>query len=177
MSVAIVSTGSCIPAQRVSNEELAARVDTTDEWIRSHTGIGSRHFAEDGQTTSDLAVKAALSAMERAKIGPLDLDLIVVATATPDYFGFPSTACIVQDKLGATNAAAFDINAGCTGFIYGLDTAWSMLQSDGRRRALVVGAETLSRIVDWEDRATCVLFGDGAGAAILDKSDDYGQRG
>lgn len=177
MSIAIKSTGSCIPAMRVTNEALAARVDTTDEWIRSHTGIGTRHYAPDGQMTSDLAAEAARAALRKAGLGPEDIDLIILATATPDYFGFPSTACIVQDKLGAINAAAMDVNAGCTGFIYGLDTAWSMLHTGGRKRALVIGAETLSRIVDWDDRATCVLFGDGAGCALLERDDQAEGRG
>lgn len=177
MSITIKSTGSCIPAMRVTNEALAARVDTTDEWIRSHTGIGTRHYAPDGQMTSDLAVEAAKAALGKAGLGPEDIDLIILATATPDYFGFPSTACIVQDKLGAVNAAAMDVNAGCTGFIYGLDTAWSMLHTGGRKRALVIGAETLSRIVDWDDRSTCVLFGDGAGCALLERDDAAGGRG
>jgi 3-oxoacyl-[acyl-carrier-protein] synthase-3 len=162
---------------RITNEALAARVDTTDEWIRSHTGIGTRHYAPDGQMTSDLAVEAARAALTKARLGPEDIDLIILASATPDYFGFPSTACIVQDKLGAVNAAAMDVNAGCTGFIYGLDTAWSMLHTGGRKRALVIGAETLSRIVDWDDRATCVLFGDGAGCALLERDDQAEGRG
>ena len=177
MSITIKSTGSCIPAMRVTNEALAARVDTTDEWIRSHTGIGTRHYAPDGQMTSDLAAEAARAALSKAGLGPEDLDLIILATATPDYFGFPSTACIVQDKIGAVNAAAMDVNAGCTGFIYGLDTAWSMLHTGGRKRALVIGAETLSRIVDWDDRATCVLFGDGAGCALLERDEAIEGRG
>ncbi|TFG84730.1 MAG: ketoacyl-ACP synthase III [Spirochaetales bacterium] len=177
MSVVILSTGSYVPSMRVTNEELAKRVDTTDEWIRSHSGIGSRHFAADGQMTSDLAVDASRKALEKAGVAPEDLDLIVLSTATPDYFGFPSTACIVQDKLGATNAAALDINAGCTGFIYALDVANSMLQREGRKRALVIGAETLSRIVDWEERSTCVLFGDGAGVVVLERDDSESTRG
>lgn len=177
MSITVKSTGSCIPAMRVTNEALAARVDTTDEWIRSHTGIGTRHYAPDGQMTSDLAAEAARAALSKAGLGPEDIDLIILATATPDYFGFPSTACIVQDKIGAVNAAAMDVNAGCTGFIYGLDTAWSMLHTGGRKRALVIGAETLSRIVDWDDRATCVLFGDGAGCALLERDDQAEGRG
>jgi len=149
-------------------------VDTTDEWIRSHTGIGCRHFADEGKVTSDLAAEAGKQALERAHLAPEEIDVLIVATATPDYFGFPSTACLVQAKLGLTNAAAFDITAGCTGFIYGIDIAGSMLGKFGRKRALVIGAETLSRIMDWNDRATCVLFGDGAGAAVLEYSDEEG---
>ncbi|MFH2116314.1 MAG: beta-ketoacyl-ACP synthase III [Spirochaetota bacterium] len=171
MSVKITATGSFIPTMRVSNEELAKRVDTTDEWIRSHTGIGNRHYAEDGQLTSDLAVGAASEALEKAGIKPEEIDVIVLASVTPDYFGFPASACIVQDKIGAVNAAAMDVNAGCTGFIYALDVAASMLGRNGRTKALVIGAETLSRIMDWDDRSTCVLFGDGAGAAILEYED------
>jgi len=177
MAILITGTGASIPVNRVSNDELAARVETTDEWIRSHTGIGARHFAADGMVTSDLGVEAARNALAKAGKAPGDIDLIVVATATPDYFAFPSTACIIQDKLGATNAAAMDVNAGCTGFIYGLDVAASMLASPGRKTALVIGAETLSRITDWSDRATCVLFGDGAAAFVLEKREDTGGRG
>ncbi len=177
MSIHIAGMGSCIPSVRMTNDDLAKRVDTTDEWIRSHTGIGTRHYAADGLRTSDLAADAAAKAMAVAGVAPEDIDLIVLASATPDYFGFPSTACIVQSKIGAKNAAAFDITAGCTGFIYGLDVAASMLASDGRSTALVIGAETLSRIVDWEDRATCVLFGDGAAAAVLKKSATEDGRG
>ncbi len=177
MAIVIRGTGASIPTNKVTNEQLASRVETTDEWIRSHTGIGARHFAADGSVTSDLGAEAALEAMKKAGKSPADIDLIVVATATPDYFGFPSTACIIQDKIGAVNAAAMDINAGCTGFIYGLDVAGSMLASPARKTALVIGAETLSRIADWSDRATCVLFGDGAAAFVLEKTDDAGGRG
>ncbi len=177
MSVRIKGIGSCIPSVRMTNDDLAQRVETTDEWIRSHTGIGTRHFASDGLKTSDLATEAAAKALAMAGIGADMLDVIVLASASPDFFGFPSTACIVQDKLGAKNAAAFDISAGCTGFIYGIDIASSMLHTGGRKYALVIGAETLSRLIDWEDRATCVLFGDGAGAAVLELSDEADGRG
>ena len=181
MAIRILGTGASVPSWRVDNDELAAKVDTTDEWIRSHTGIGARHFAADGSVTSDLAVEAATAALRRAGKGPEEVDVIVVATATPDYFGFPSTACIVQDRLGAVNAAALDVNAGCTGFIYGLDVAASMIAapahaSRGRSIALVIGAETLSRISDWGDRASCVLFGDGAAAFVLER-DEAAQDG
>lgn len=177
MAIVISGSGASIPKMRVSNEELTARVDTTDEWIRSHTGIGARHFAADGQVTSDLGAEAALAAMRKAGISPEAIDVIVVATATPDYLGFPSTACIIQDKIGAANAAAFDVVAGCTGFIYGLDVATSMLAASSRKTALVIGAETLSRVSDWEDRASCVLFGDGAAAFVLEKKDTQDGRG
>ena len=175
MSVVIRSIASHIPENRIPNEELASKLDTTDEWIHSHTGIGARHIAADGVLTSDMAAEAARSAMEKARIGPRDIDFILVATATPDYFGFPSTACIVQDKIGAYGCAAFDVVAGCTGFIYALDVASSILEARHGRHALVIGAETLSRIVDWTDRSTAVLFGDGAGAAILSRIDEPGR--
>jgi 3-oxoacyl-[acyl-carrier-protein] synthase-3 len=176
MSVILRSVGVGIPERRVTNEELASKVDTTDEWIRSHTGIGSRHFAADGVLTSDLAATAAREALSKAGVAPADLDCIVLATATPDYFGFPSTACILQDKIGARGCPAFDIVAGCSGFIYSLDVARSLLESGKGSHALVVGAETLSRIVNWEDRSTCVLLGDGAGAVVLSRVED-GQAG
>lgn len=175
MSVVIRALGASIPPQRITNEDLAAKVDTTDDWIRSHTGIGARHFAPDGILTSDMAAEAAKAAMAKAKIGPHDLDFIVVATATPDYFGFPATACIVQDKIGAYGCAAYDIVAGCTGFIYALHAASSMLETSHGRHALVIGAEALSRIVDWNDRGTCVLFGDGAAAAVISRIDEAGR--
>jgi 3-oxoacyl-[acyl-carrier-protein] synthase-3 len=175
MSVAIRSIGVTIPERRIPNEELARMVDTTDEWIRSHTGIGARHIAADGQQTSDLAATASIKALEKAGIGPRELDLIILATANPDFFGFPATACIVQDKIGAQGCAAFDIVAGCTGFIYALDVAASMLEAKKGRNALVIGAETLSRIANWKDRSTCVLFGDGAGAAVLSRIEEGGR--
>jgi 3-oxoacyl-[acyl-carrier-protein] synthase-3 len=148
-------------------------VDTSDEWIRSRTGIRERHLAEDGETTADLAVQAARQALEVARFSPAQVELIIVATVTPDHL-FPSTACLVQDMLGATRAAAFDLSAGCTGFIYGLSVAANMLSSGAYRTALVIGAETLSSIIDWTDRATCVLFGDGAGAVVLQSGENEG---
>jgi 3-oxoacyl-[acyl-carrier-protein] synthase-3 len=176
MSVYIHSVGVDVPERRISNVELAGMVDTTDDWIRSHTGIGSRHIAADGTVTSDLAAAAARKALARAGIAASELDFIVVATATPDYFGFPSTACIVQEKLGAPGCPAFDLTAGCTGFVYALNVASSLLEANRKKHALVVGAETLSRITNWEDRSTCVLLGDGAGAAILTRSDEGDSR-
>jgi 3-oxoacyl-[acyl-carrier-protein] synthase-3 len=167
MSVFIQSVGVDVPERRISNSELAEMVDTTDEWIRSHPGIGSRHIAADDTLTSDLAAAAARKALAKAGGAAGELDFIVVATATPDYFGFPSTACIVQEKLGAPGCPAFDLTAGCTGFIYALEVAASLLEANRKRHALVIGAETLSRIANWEDRSTCVLLGDGAGAAVL----------
>jgi 3-oxoacyl-[acyl-carrier-protein] synthase-3 len=171
MAVFIKSVGVGIPEQRVSNEELAARVDTTDEWIHTHTGIGFRHFAADGVLTSDLAAIASREALAAAGIGAADLNCIVLATATPDFFGFPSTACIVQDKIGALGCPSFDLAAGCTGFIYALDVARSLLGASRGNYALVIGAETLSRVVNWEDRSTCVLLGDGAGAVVLSRTE------
>jgi len=175
MSVVIRAIASWIPPLRMTNDDLASRLDTTDEWIRSHTGIGARHFAPDGMQTSDMAAEAAKAVLQKAKISPHEIDYIVVATATPDYFGFPATACIVQDKIGAHGCTAFDITAGCTGFIYALNVASSLLESSHQRHALVIGAESLSRITDWNDRSTAVLFGDGAGAAILSRIDEPGR--
>jgi len=176
MSVYIHSVGVDVPERRISNVELAGMVDTTDDWIRSHTGIGSRHIAADGTVTSDLAAAAARKALARAGIAASELDFIVVATSTPDYFGFPSTACIVQEKLGAPGCPAFDLTAGCTGFVYALNVASSLLEANRKKHALVVGAETLSRITNWKDRSTCVLLGDGAGAAILTRSEEGDSR-
>jgi 3-oxoacyl-[acyl-carrier-protein] synthase-3 len=159
----------------MSNEEIAERLDTTDEWIRSHTGIGARHFAPKGTMTSDMAAEAARKALAKAGISPKELDLIVLATATPDYFGFPATACIVQEQIGAYGVPAFDLTAGCTGFIYALDAAASMLEARHGRHALVIGSDLLSRIADWNDRSTAVLFGDGAGAAVISRIDEAGR--
>jgi 3-oxoacyl-[acyl-carrier-protein] synthase-3 len=175
MSILVRSIGAHIPERRITNDELGAMVDTTDEWIRSHTGIGARHVAADGVLTSDMAADAARKALAKAGISPKELDFILVATATPDFLGFPSTACIVQDKIGAHGCGAFDIAAGCTGFLYGLEIASGMLEARKGRHALVIGAETLSRVTDWKDRATCVLFGDGAGAAVLSYIEEGGR--
>ena len=176
MSVYIHSVGVEVPERRLTNAELAVRIETSDEWIRSHTGIGSRHIAADGALTSDLAAEASRRALARAGLAASDLDYIVVATATPDFFGFPSTACILGEKLGARGCPAFDLSAGCTGFIYGLDIAASLLAANRKSHALVVGAETLSRITNWEDRSTCVLLGDGAGAAVLTNREEGESR-
>ncbi len=166
----VVGWGKHVPERVVGNDELEAMVDTSDEWIRSRTGISERRIAGDGETTSTLAIEAAWRALETADVAPGQLDLIIVATATPDH-ALPATGCLVQDALGATRAAAFDLSAGCTGFIYALGVAADMVTARGERQggatALVIGAETLSRITDWNDRATCVLFGDGAGAVVL----------
>jgi 3-oxoacyl-[acyl-carrier-protein] synthase-3 len=162
----IVGTGSYLPDKVITNRDLELAVDTTDEWIYTRTGIRQRHVAADDQKASDLALEASRRALEAAGISAADLDLIVVATTTPDMV-FPSTACLLQAKLGARNCPAFDVQAVCSGFVYGLTTADQFLRSGAYRNALVVGAEIYSRILDWSDRATCVLFGDGAGAVVL----------
>jgi len=164
--VGILGTGMYVPERILTNHDLEKMVDTNDEWTVTRTGIRERRIAADDQATSDLAYEAAVRALEAAKLAPEDLDLIIVATITPDMF-FPSTACILQDKLGARKAAAFDLSAACSGFIYSLATATGMLKSGLYRNALVVGAECLSRITDYADRNTCILFGDGAGAVVL----------
>ena len=162
----IVGTGSYLPSNLVANAALASQVDTSDEWIVERTGIRQRHIAADGELTSDLAVAAAREALAAAGVTVADLDLIVLATATPDQT-FPAAATVVQHKLGMTHGIAFDVAAVCSGYLYALTVADSMLRSGQARTALVIGAETFSRILDWEDRATCVLFGDGAGATVL----------
>ncbi|GAB5488913.1 MAG: ketoacyl-ACP synthase III [Parasphingorhabdus sp.] len=170
----IKGTGSALPRTRVSNAELAARVDTSDEWIVERTGIRFRHIAEDDETTSSLATEAAEKAIVAAGMEATDIDLIVLATATPDQT-FPATATIVQDNLGCNGCVAFDVAAVCSGFLYALSVAESMIRAGSAKNALVIGAETFSRILDWEDRATCVLFGDGAGAIVL--SGETGHKG
>jgi 3-oxoacyl-[acyl-carrier-protein] synthase-3 len=162
----ILGTGSYLPERVLSNAELATRVDTSDQWIRERTGIAQRHVAADGQTTGDLAYEAALRALDAAGIKPAEIELIVLGTTTPDII-FPSTACLLQHRLGANGCAAFDVNAACSGFIYALGVANQFIRTGTVKTALVVGAETLTRMLDWDDRATCVLFGDGAGAAVL----------
>ena len=162
----IVGTGSYLPANVVSNDELARRVDTSDEWIRARTGIRQRHLADPAQKSSDLAYEAALQALAAAGTTAADLDLIIVATSTPDFI-FASTACVLQARLGSKRCPAFDVQAVCSGFVYALDIADKFIRSGMYKRALVVGAEVFSRILDWEDRGTCVLFGDGAGAVVL----------
>ena len=165
----IVGTGSYLPARSVSNAELQSRIDTSDEWIVSRTGIESRHVAAEGEMTSDLALNACRQAMEAAGVSAEEVDLIVCATTTPDMV-MPSTACLLQAKLGVTRGAAFDVQAVCTGFIYALSLADKLVASGAHRCALVVGAEVFSRLLDWNDRRTCVLFGDGAGAVLLKPS-------
>ncbi|WP_419891984.1 beta-ketoacyl-ACP synthase III [Paenibacillus xylanexedens] len=164
--VGIIGTGKYVPEKILTNSDLEKMVDTNDEWIVSRTGIKERHIAAPDQATSDLAYEAAIEALESAGMTGSDLDLIIVATITPDS-SFPSTACILQDKLGAKGAAAFDLSAACSGFVYGLASATSFIQSGMYNNALVIGADCLSRITDYTDRNTCVLFGDGAGAVVV----------
>ncbi|NUU76396.1 beta-ketoacyl-ACP synthase III [Paenibacillus xylanilyticus] len=164
--VGVIGTGKYVPEKILTNSDLEKMVDTNDEWIVSRTGIKERHIAAPDQATSDLAYEAAIKALESAGMTGSDLDLIIVATITPDS-AFPSTACILQDKLGAKGAAAFDLSAACSGFVYGLATATSFIQSGMYNNALVIGADCLSRITDYTDRNTCVLFGDGAGAVVV----------
>ncbi|MCD6156629.1 MAG: ketoacyl-ACP synthase III [Candidatus Atribacteria bacterium] len=169
----VSGVGSCVPSKVLSNQDLEKMVDTSDEWITTRTGIRERRIASPQETTSSLALEAARRALQMAQVDPRELDLIVVATVTPDMF-FPATACLMQRELGAPQAACFDLEAGCTGFVYALVMAEKYLIGGGGNKALVVGAETLSKIVDWEDRTTCVLFGDGAGACVLEKTDHPG---
>jgi 3-oxoacyl-[acyl-carrier-protein] synthase-3 len=170
----IAGTGSALPPRRVTNDELAQTVDTSDEWIVERTGIRARHIAGEGETTATLATDAARKALEAAGMSAGEIDLIVLATATPDQT-FPATATKVQHALGILDCVAFDVAAVCSGFLYALSVAESMIRSGGSTNALVIGAETFSRILDWEDRATCVLFGDGAGAVVL--TAEEGERG
>ena len=169
----IVGTGSYLPARVMTNHDFAARLETSDAWIRERTGIVERHIAESSQTSSDLALEAARQALKAADVKAEAIDLIVVATSTPDYV-FPSTACLLQAKLGVKGSAAFDVQAVCSGFVYGLATADNFIRTGQYKRALVVGAEVFSRILDWNDRGTCVLFGDGAGAVVLAAGDKPG---
>ncbi|ADV27842.1 3-oxoacyl-(acyl-carrier-protein) synthase III [Pseudoxanthomonas suwonensis 11-1] len=169
----IAGTGSYLPEKVVTNDDLAKVVDTSDEWIRTRTGIRERRVAAEGQATSDLAYEAALRAIEAAGISPDEIDLIVVGTTTPDVI-FPSAACLVQQKLGIAGCPAFDVNAACSGFVFALSVADKFVQTGAARTALVIGAETLTRIVDWNDRTTCVLFGDGAGAVVLKADSETG---
>ena len=162
----IVGTGSYLPPRIVDNDELARRLDTSDAWIRERTGIARRHIADEHQASSDLALHASRNALDAAGVKAEDVDLIVVATSTPDYI-FPSTACLLQAKLGIKGCAAFDVQAVCSGFVYGLAAADGFIKTGTAKRALVIGAEVFSRILDWDDRGTCVLFGDGAGAVVL----------
>ena len=177
----VAGTGSYLPEQRLTNQDLVERLaknglETSDEWISTRSGISARHFATEHELTSDLAVKAAQAALTSAGITSEDLDLIILSTSTPDHLGgFPSTACVVQDKLGAhTACAAFDVQAVCAGFTYALATADAFIRTGSYKKVLVIGAETFSRILDFQDRTTCVLFGDGAGAVVLEASNEPG---
>lgn len=172
-SVIVRGVGSYVPPRVLTNDDLSRMVETSDEWIRSRTGIRERRIAADEETTSDMATKAAREALLSAGMEPADIDLIVVATITPDM-PFPSTACLVQSKLGLGKIPAFDLEAACSGFLYGLDVTAGLLASGKYRNALVIGAEKLSSITDWEDRTTCVLFGDGAGAVVLSQVEESG---
>lgn len=169
----IIGTGSYLPEKVLTNHDLEKMVDTSDEWIRTRTGISQRHIAADGQLASDLAVNASHRALENANLKADEIDLIIVATTTPDMV-FPSTACILQNKLGIKQCPAFDVQAVCSGFVYALATADAFIRTKKYRNVLVVGSEIYSNIVDWKDRSTCVLFGDGAGAVILTQSDQPG---
>jgi 3-oxoacyl-[acyl-carrier-protein] synthase-3 len=174
MYARVIGTGSYLPGKPVSNHDLAARgIDTNDEWIVSRTGIRSRFLADPGTTSSELGLIAAQRALEMAGVAAADLDLIIVATSTPDFI-FPSTACLIQGRLGNKGAAAFDVQAVCSGFTYALGIAEKFIRSGSHQRALVIGAEVFSRILDWSDRGTCVLFGDGAGAVVLEAADRPG---
>ena len=169
----IAGTGSYLPPKVMTNEDFAKRLETSDAWIRERTGIASRHIADEKQTSSDLALEASRKALDAAGVKASAIDLIVVATSTPDYV-FPSTACLLQAKLGVAGSAAFDVQAVCSGFVYAIATADSFIKNKMAKRALVVGAEVFSRILDWNDRGTCVLFGDGAGAVVLVAGDKPG---
>lgn len=169
----IAGTGSYLPEKVLTNDDLSKLVDTSDEWIASRTGIRQRHIAAEGETTSDLSYHAAVRAMEAAGVEASEIDLIVLGTTTPDII-FPSTACLVQHRLGANGCPAFDVNAACSGFIYALSVADQFIRSGSAKTALVIGAETLTRMLDWTDRGTCVLFGDGAGAVVLKADSEAG---
>jgi len=165
-NVKIIGTGSYVPTKVLTNEDLEKMVDTNHEWIITRTGIAERRIAEDNETTSDVAAKAALKALKNSNIKPGEIDLIIVATNSPDMV-FPATACLVQEKINAVNAATFDLQAGCTGSVYALIIAWQFISNGFYNNALIIGAETLSKFVDWTDRNTCVLFGDGAATIVL----------
>ncbi|HXU43618.1 MAG TPA: beta-ketoacyl-ACP synthase III [Burkholderiales bacterium] len=169
----VAGTGSYLPPRVMTNDDFAKRLDTSDAWIRERTGIASRHIADEKQTSSDLALEASKRALEAAGVKAAEIDLIIVATSTPDFV-FPSTACLLQAKLGVAGGAAFDVQAVCSGFVYAIATADTFIRSGQYKRALVVGAEVFSRILDWNDRGTCVLFGDGAGAVVLVAGDKPG---
>lgn len=176
-SAIIAGSGSAVPAGTLTNADLMKIIDTSDEWITSRTGIKVRHIASENETTATLAIEAAKKSLEKADLDPLEIDLIIVATVTPEMI-FPSTACFVQDAIGAANAWAFDLNAACSGFVYGMMIAQQFITTGRYNNVMVIGAETLSKITNYKDRTSCILFGDGAGAVIVQKStDDDGPRG
>ena len=174
MSIKILGTGSYLPPDVVTNDELAKSLDTSDEWIFSHTGIHSRHIAGEKDCTSTMATAAAREAMSAAGVAPEEIGLIIVATSSPDYNTFPSTACLVQAALECPATGAYDLQAACAGFVYALDQARCWVKVNPSKKALVIGAETLSRLVDWRDRASCILFGDGAGSVVIGETPDSG---
>ena len=174
MSVKILGTGSYLPPKVVTNDDLSKTLDTSDEWIYSHTGIRSRHIAEEDDCTSSMAAKAGKAALEAAGVAPEEIGLIIVATSTPDYATFPSTACLVQAALGCKGSGAYDLQAACAGFVYAIEQARCWVKVNKGSKALVIGAETLSRVVDWRDRGSCILFGDGAGAVVIGDSESEG---
>lgn len=169
----ILATGSALPERIVTNADLEKLVDTSDEWIRTRTGIRERRVAADGETTGDLAFRSAQQALQDAGVKAADLDMVILGTTTPDIV-FPATACLIQNRLGANGCMAFDVNAACSGFMYALGVANNFVRTGQVKRALVMGAETLTRMIDWSERETCVLFGDGAGAVVLEASDEPG---
>jgi len=171
-NVGIAGTGAYVPSLAVTNDDISELVETNDEWIMKRTGIRERRISQ-GEDTSDMASKSALCALERADVDPRDVDLIVVATISPDMF-IPSVACLVQSKIGADDAACFDINVACSGFVYAMEIAQSMMKSMNYKNALIIGSETLSKVINWKDRSTCILFGDGAGAAVLKRTEEPG---
>ncbi|MBN1413447.1 MAG: ketoacyl-ACP synthase III [Spirochaetales bacterium] len=177
MNAYIRSVGAYIPEQVWTNDDLARTLDTSDEWIYSHTGIKNRHIAPDNETASDLGVKASRIAIERSGLDLKEIDMVIAATATPDYHGFPSTACIIQDKLGIPSTGAFDLRAACAGFIYSLEVARNFITSGMYKNILVVATEIMTRVLNWEDRNTAVLFGDGAGAIILSAGTEDDKKG
>jgi 3-oxoacyl-[acyl-carrier-protein] synthase-3 len=173
-TVSIIGTGSYVPERVLTNRDLEQMVETSDEWIRTRTGIRERRIAAPDEATSDMSTKAALAAMQQADVAPEEIDLIIVATVTPDMF-FPATACWVQKKIGAIHAACFDVSAACSGFLYAMEIAQQFISTHVYNTVLIIGADKLSSIVNWSDRNTCVLFGDGAGAAILrNRADSHG---
>ncbi len=175
MYAALKSIGAYVPQKKLTNFDFEKMVDTSDEWIKKRTGIEIRHIADKDESTSDLAYKAALKAISRAEIDKSDIDAIILATITPDHLCMPSTACIVADKLGIKNITAFDISAACSGFVYSISLAKAFIESGMKKNVLIIGAEKLSSIVDYSDRATCVLFGDGAGAAVISATENKKQ--